>query len=82
MASTPMSAWLRPECSDLWEQVDRRTTGTVDEDEDILWHAHARIEALAWARAHPVPALQARAVCRRSARNRRWRSLTRRLFAG
>jgi len=58
MRSAPMSAWLRPEHTDLWEQVDRRTYGTIDQDEDVLWYAHAKVEqrALPRDRAEPAPA--------------------------
>jgi hypothetical protein len=74
--------WLRPDATDLWEQVDRRTYGTVDQDEDVLWHAHARIERLAWERAHPAPAEKAHVKRRVSAPDRRFRALTRQLLVG
>ena len=31
----------------LWESVDREVHGTVDEDEDVLRHTHARVDARA-----------------------------------
>lgn len=53
-----MSEWLSPGGSNLWEQVEQRTYGTPDEDEDVLWYAHAVVEqrALPQDRAEPPPA--------------------------
>jgi hypothetical protein len=82
MRGTLMARWLRAYRSDVWEQVERRTTGTADEDEDVLWHAHARIEAFAWERAHPVPAVKARAKRRVTACRRRLRKIWGRQLAG
>lgn len=57
MPSALMSRWLRPELDDLWEQVDRVTYGTPDEDEEVLWYAHAVVEqrALPQDRSEPLP---------------------------
>ena len=57
MRGALMSEWLKPGGSNLWEQVEQRTYGTPDEDEDVLWYAHAKVEqrALPQERAEPPP---------------------------
>jgi hypothetical protein len=55
MPGYPMSAWLNADVADLWERVDRITYGTADEDEDVLMHAHARVERIARWGTRPEP---------------------------
>jgi hypothetical protein len=44
MRGALISEWLNAAGSNLWEQVDQRTYGTPDEEEDVLWYAHAQVE--------------------------------------
>lgn len=57
MRGALMSEWLNPAGANLWEQVELHTYGTPDEDEDVLWYAHARVEqrSLPRDRAQPAP---------------------------
>jgi hypothetical protein len=59
MRSAPMPGWLRAEQNDVWEQVDRWTYGTLDQDEDVLWLSHARVEQRARTRG-PIESAEAK----------------------